>query len=556
MSTQKGKSLLIAGGVVALIVIAATAALLLFDINTFKSNIEAAVFDATGLEVKVKGKMGHSLFPFGISAQDVHVTGKGDEILSLENLKLGVAFMPLLMMRLKVTSCELVKPVVTIVKDAEGNYNFAGAERKVTKEGVKPVFSLHELKLSGGVLAYLDKKTGERTDLKGVNLTLKDFALGDTLGDAIRNASFTGTVDCGELLQKDVRIENLTATVKGVKGTYNVEALTIGALVKSDSRSGEKIAVKDVRLSVRDLSFGDISGGIIRNIAFTGNMECKEVRKKDLKIDNVKSQLKAEKGVFRFKPVTMDIFGAMGEGDVTLDASAAAAVYTINLKVPKLDFEKFEQSYGIKKVIGGKGDLAAALTMKEKGGRTLLGGTNGTFSLRGDNLVSHTVDLDKIFSSYESSQEFNLVDIGAFFIAGPLGNIALRGYHYGDFYNQTRGGHGTIRQFISHWKIRDGVAEATDCALATRHNRVAFKGRLDFVRERYDAVTVALLDDAGCAKFRQGISGSFASPRIGAVSATESIAGPIFDLYTKAKRFVQGGKCKVFYNGAVQQPPK
>ena len=44
------------------------------------------------------------------------------------------------------------------------------------------------------------------------------------------------------------------------------------------------------------------------------------------------------------------------------------------------------------------------------------------------------------------------------------------------------------------------------------------------------------------------------NPRVGTVSAVESLAGPFFDLYRKAKRFVQGGKCEVFYNGAVQQP--
>ena len=215
-----------------------------------------------------------------------------------------------------------------------------------------------------------------------------------------------------------------------------------------------------------------------------------------------------------------------------------------------------QESFGAKKVIGGKGDLYASLTMKEKGSRNLMSSMDGTFSLRGDNLVIYTMDLDKVLSSYETSQKFNLVDLGAFFIAGPLSTVALKGYRYGDVYNQTRGGQGTITQFISHWKIKDGVADATDCALATHHNRVALKGKLDLVSERYDNVTVALLDDKGCAKFKQSISGPFGSPEVGAVSAVESLAGPISNLYRKAKRFIQGGKCEVFYNGSVQQPSK
>jgi len=473
-----GKSLLIAGGVVALIVIAAIAALLLFDINKFKSNIESAAFNETGLEVRINGKMERSFFPFGVSAKDIHVTNNGGEIISLENLKLGVELMPLLKKQLKVTSCELVKPVVTIVKDADGKYNFESTEKKSTKGQPGAASSLNDLKLSKGILVYLDKKTGEKTEFK------------------------------------------------------------------------------DFNLAINNLSVADTSGVIIKDISCTGNLDCKEIRKRDLTIDNVKSPIKVEKGVICLTPLTMDIFGSKGEGDATADKSEPDAVYKINLKVSKLDFAKLEEFYGTKKVIGGKGDLYASLTMKEKGNRTQLSSMYGTFSLRGDNLVTFTMDLDKVLSSYETSQEFNLVDLGAFFIAGPLSTIALKGYRYGDVYSQTRGGQGVITHFISHWKIKDGVADATDCALATRHNRVALTGKLDLVSERYDNVIVALLDDKGCAKFKQSISGSFGSPRIGAVSRIESLAGPIFKLYSKAKSFVQGGKCEVFYNGTVQQTPE
>ena len=479
MNAKKKKVLFVLGGGAVALVLAVVVFALTFDINSYRPRIEAAASGATGLEVRINGKMGLSFFPFGVSAKDIHVANKGGEIISLENLKLGAELMPLLKKHLKVTSCELVKPAVTIVKDADGKYNFESDEKKSTKGQPGAAFSLNEIKLSKGVIVYLNKKTGEKTEFKDFNLAIKDLSVVDT------------------------------------------------------------------------------SGKIIKNIAFTGNMECKEVRKKDLKIDNVKSPIKAEKGVIYLTPLTMDIFGAKAEGNATADKSEVDAVYKINLKVLKLDFEKLQESFGTKKVIGGKGDLYASLTMKEKGNRNLMSSMDGTFSLRGDdNLVMYTMDLDKVLSSFETSQKFNLVDLGAFFIAGPLSTVAIKGYRYGDVYNQTRGGRGTITQFISYWKIKDGVADATDCALATHHNRVALKGKLDLVSERYDNVIVALLDDKGCAKFKQSISGPFGSPQIGAVSAVESLAGPIFNLYRKAKRFLQGGRCEVFYNGSVKQPPK
>jgi AsmA protein len=307
-------------------------------------------------------------------------------------------------------------------------------------------------------------------------------------------------------------------------------------------------------MATRDLSMAGTSGGIIKNVSFTGSFDCKEVLRKYLRIENLKGPMKADKGVFSLKPLTMDVFGGKGEGDFTADESSADPTHKLNLKVSNLDFEKLEEFFGTKKVIGGKGDLSASLTVKEKGRRNLMSNTDGTFSLQGDNLVTYTMDLDKVLSAYETSQQFNLVDLAAYFILGPLGSVALTGYHYGNIYYQTQGGRGTVTQFISHWTIKNGEADATDCALATHHNRVALKGKLNLVRERYDKVTVALLDDKGCAIYTQTISGSFGSPQIGTVNAIESLAGPIIDLYRKAKRFVQAGKCEVFYNGLVQQP--
>jgi AsmA protein len=476
MRTERKKSLMITGGVVVLIVIAAIVAVLLFNINSYKSKIETAASEATGLDVRIKGKMGLSFFPFGVSAKDIHVANKGSEILSLERLKLRVELIPLLKKQLKVTGCELVKPAVTIVKDTEGKYNFESTEKISAKGRWGTAFSLNELKLSKGALICLNKKTGGKTELKEIELAIRDLSVADTSGDIIKNVSFTGSFDCKELLQKALRIENL------------------------------------------------------------------------------KAPMKADKGVFSLKPLTIDVFGGKGEGDITADESAVDPVYKLNVKVSNLDFEKLEEFFGTKKVIGGKGDLSAFLTVTEKGRRNLMSNLDGTFALRGDNLIAHTMDLDKVLSKYETSQKFHLADLVAFFFVGPLGTVALKGYRYGDFYYQAQGGQSAITQFISHWKIQNGEADATDCALATHHNRAALKGKLNLVSERFDHVTVALLDDKGCAIVTQTISGSFDSPRADTVSAVESLAGPFFDLYRKAKRFAQAGRCEVFYTGAVQQP--
>jgi hypothetical protein len=54
-------------------------------------------------------------------------------------------------------------------------------------------------------------------------------------------------------MQKDLRIENLSAAVNGGKGSYNIEPLAIGALVKIHRKSGERIELKEINLSIKNL---------------------------------------------------------------------------------------------------------------------------------------------------------------------------------------------------------------------------------------------------------------------------------------------------------------
>ena len=230
MRAERKKTLMIAGGVVLLILIAAIVAVLLFDINSYKSKIETAVSEATGLDVTINGGMGLSFFPFGISAKNVHVTNRGDEILSLESLKLGVKLMPLLKKQLEVTDCVLVKPALTIVKDAEGKFNFEDLEKKSTKRQPGTAFSLNDLKLSKGAIVYLNKKIGVKAELKEISLAVRDISLADTSENIIKNISFTGNFDCKEVLYNNLRIENFKAPIKADKGVFSLKPLTMDAL--------------------------------------------------------------------------------------------------------------------------------------------------------------------------------------------------------------------------------------------------------------------------------------------------------------------------------------
>ena len=197
-------------------------------------------------------------------------------------------------------------------------------------------------------------------------------------------------------------------------------------------------------------------------------------------------------------------------------------------------------------------DFSTNLSMKGKTTDEMVRSADGEAALHAHDLTLEIGDIDKELSRYESSQSFNLVDVCAFFFAGPLGLAVTKGYHFASIF-QSSGGSSQIRTLVSKWNIEHGVAQAKDVAMATKENRIALKGGLDFVNGRFEDVTVALIDEQGCPRVQQKIRGSFSKPEVGKPSILTSLAGPARKLLRQARSLL-GGHCDVFYAGSVAPP--
>jgi AsmA protein len=146
------------------------------------------------------------------------------------------------------------------------------------------------------------------------------------------------------------------------------------------------------------------------------------------------------------------------------------------------------------------------------------------------------------------------VDVGAFLLAGPFGPVLTKSYNFASLYEESQGGKGSIRKLVSVWKVKKGIAEALDVALASKKQRIAMKGGLNFINERFVDVTIAALDKRGCAVYSEKVSGSFHKPQIEKKSIFTSIAGSVSNPLEDAWKFIQGKKCTVFYSGSVAHP--
>jgi len=336
-------------------------------------------------------------------------------------------------------------------------------------------------------------------------------------------------------------------------------SISQGSLVYTDETSSEKIEVVDLDLSIRNLfSSGTDSSEPFKNISFNGDIRCKILKIYNFTLINLVMRAAGEKGILDINPVSVNLLGGTGEGSVHMDVTGPSPHYRVIFTLHRVRIEELLQLYSLKKIpqktIEGPVNISADLTAMGKStdeGRRSL---NGDLSLTGENLMLYNIDIDALIMKYERSQNLNLVDVGAFFLVGPLGPVLTKTYNFASLYEESQGGKGSIRKLVSVWKVKNGIAGARDVALSTTKQRIAMKGRLNFVNERFVDVTVAALDKRGCIIYSEKVHGPFRRPQIEKESIFKSIVGSVLNPLDDAWKFIQGEECTVFYSGSVAQP--
>jgi AsmA protein len=348
-----------------------------------------------------------------------------------------------------------------------------------------------------------------------------------------------------------------TDAVRGPLPDLKLEKLSFsdGTLHYLDRQSGKGFEAAGCILDANPLQLAERDRpGIMKHLSLSAEIVCESVRTQDHAASDLKMTVAGKRGVFDITPLTMRAYSGQGSGNLRADFTGAVPHYHLRYTLSQFHVDAFLKPLSPKNVPEGSADLTANLSMQGKSVKAIRPTLQGQVSLRGKNLVLNGRDLDQAFARFESSQTFNLVDVGAFFFAGPVGLAVTKGYNFASILQGSEG-RSEIRTLVSDWKVERGVALSRDVAIATTRNRVALQGRLDFVNERFDDVTVALIDDKGCIRAQQTIHGAFNNPVVENPSTLKALAGPVVKLLKQVGRLFPGGECEVFYAGSVA-PPK
>jgi len=411
-----------------------------------------------------------------------------------------------------------------------------------------------------------------------LRVTLEDLHIRNRGADVASAKEATLGIDLLPLLQSEVGIRKIVlnhlriSIERGRDGRLNFETpeaakrtlptlalervfVLDGSLVYVDRQTGEGFEATDCNLNLPRLRLTNREGpDFLTNLSFNAELACGEIATTNFAASDLKFSAEGKNGVFDLKPITVRVFGAQGAGSIHADFSDVVPHHLARFSLLQFRIEEFFKTLVSEKVAEGSMDFSANLSMQGKTVNEMKQTVEGPISLRGKKLIIIGSDLDQAFSRFESSQNFNLVDVGAFFFAGPVGLVVTKGHNFASIFQGT-GGNSEIRTLVSDWKVERGVAQAQDVAMATNENRVALKGGLDFVTEQFNDVTVALIDDKGCAKVQQKIHGTFERPVVEQPNIFESLAGPALGLFKKGTDILTGGECEVFYTGSIT-PPK
>jgi AsmA protein len=543
----------------AIVVIGVAAVLvapLFISAEDVRNRVFAEIEGATGYRLTVTGPVHISAFPtLKLVAEDVGMAqsaGAGTvDLATAKQLRFGLALAPLLSGRVQVTEVALIKPVITMPeppakrKAAAGDTGSGGPSIATALQSL----SLDSLLIEDGTVILRGEGgvPGKRIEILTLTASLPDLAgplsldlkakfdgkpvgvvgsianfgpfLDGTASQVLLDvdapaqfpqklalmgtATYTGdllaldafSARAGDVTVRGVVSANLSGTVPQIKASLNGDRLDLDALLggsavepatsgASDRASGWsdakidfsplKSVNADFKLSVEQLSYGTIKAGPIGiRTAIAGG------------------KLKVELPNFQ-------LYGGVGTGVLTVDATGSSPVQAFRLSLSNLDAYPFLDAVAGFQQIEGKTAIAIDLTASGASQRAMVSALNGTAKFEFTDGAIRGINIAKMVRN--------------------LSSATLSGWQEGEAEKTD------FASLGASFKIAQGKAQTNDLHLTGPLVRMAGAGTIDLpartLNFRVDPQVVASLEGQGGTTDLEGlrvpvaINGPWAAPSI------------------------------------------
>ena len=316
----------------------------------------------------------------------------------------------------------------------------------------------------------------------------------------------------------------------------------------------DTIEFKALNLKVSDVYFNTRNDE--NPLAFlyaSGSFKSQRLKSKLFAIDDLEFKYSVVNGAYKLGSKMVRLFGenATGSSDVTIQPFADIPAISINYNITKFYAEEMLTTFLEETVVTGPLSLSMNLNAKGADWTSITNNLNGQINLSGKDLLLYGLDADQIIEKFKRSQSFNLVDLGAVLLAGPVGIAVTKGSDIAGIFIFNNGERTIINELVSNWYIRNGTFIIEDAAFTTNKNRVASNGYIDFGKDSLE-LNIALIDKNGCSIFSQRAYGNLSEPTLERVKVVNTILSPVTNLIED----ILGIDCDVFYDGSIKHPIK
>jgi AsmA protein len=246
---MKRKPLIIAGVVVAAILLILLALPLFVNANKFKPTLEAQLTTALGRQVTI-GDISLAIFSGGVTVSDVSIADdrkfSQSPFLTAKDLTVGVELMPLIFSkRLEVRSIEIRDPEVALIHSPNGTWNYSslgnssggGAAKPASDGDAAANLTVQKLSITGGKITVSGTGSKSKPSVySDVNLEASDLSTTTSFPFKLSatgpgNAAIRVDGKAGPIDQADTSLTPLSASV-------DVQHLDLGTTGFIDPSSG------------------------------------------------------------------------------------------------------------------------------------------------------------------------------------------------------------------------------------------------------------------------------------------------------------------------------
>ncbi|MGB5355961.1 MAG: AsmA family protein, partial [Eudoraea sp.] len=239
-------------------------------------------------------------------------------------------------------------------------------------------------------------------------------------------------------------------------------------------------------------------------------------------------------------------------GKFVLNNTSSPTTFSLDYQLSNISLKRALEQYSDEELMEGTLDININFNGYLNKPQDVMKHLEGRVSIVSDSLILHGFDLDDLLKKYKRSQNFNLVDLSAFLLTGPMGAVVTKGRDFASLIKASKkpGIQTVVPSARANWSYSDGLLSTEDVAFSTLKNRIAFDGVIDVAHDSIPDFSVYVVDKEGCSLMEQSVSGSMDSLKLGKLNISKTLLGSVINFVDA----VVGNNCEVVYDGDVSHP--